>query len=67
MKFSLTEQEKVIFKYRWLLNRGDHIGGFDCLCILLIQIYLFISRQMPLEIWIHRYQLYLNQEISGII
>jgi len=30
MKFSITGQEMVTFKYRWLLNRGDHMGRFDC-------------------------------------
>jgi len=25
MKFSMTEQEKQTFKYRWLFNRGDLI------------------------------------------
>ena len=29
MKFSMTEQQKVTFEYRWLLNRGDHMGKFD--------------------------------------
>jgi hypothetical protein len=32
MKFSMTGQEKVTFKYRWLLNRGDCIGRFDRTC-----------------------------------
>jgi len=31
MKFYMTEQEKTTFKYRWLLNRGDHVGRFDCI------------------------------------
>ena len=26
-------RQKVTFKYRWLLNRGDHMGRFDCICI----------------------------------
>jgi len=30
MKFSITGQKKVIFQYRWLLNRGDSMGRFDC-------------------------------------
>ena len=30
MNFSMTGQEKVIFEYRRLLHRGDHIGRFDC-------------------------------------
>jgi len=30
MKFSMTGQEKVTFEYRWLLNRNDHMGRFDC-------------------------------------
>ena len=25
MKFSMTGQERVTFKYKWLLNRGDHM------------------------------------------
>ena len=29
MKFSISGQEKVTFKYRSLLNRGDHIDRFD--------------------------------------
>ena len=31
MKFSMTGQERVAFKYRWLNNRGDHMGMFDCI------------------------------------
>jgi hypothetical protein len=31
MKFSMTGQERVVFKYRWLNNRGDHMGMFDCI------------------------------------
>jgi hypothetical protein len=27
---SMTGQEKVTFKYRWLHNRGNCIGRFDC-------------------------------------
>jgi len=30
MKFSMAGQEMVTFKFRWLLNRGDHMGRFDC-------------------------------------
>jgi hypothetical protein len=30
MKFSMKGQEKVTFKYRWLLNGGDRMGRFDC-------------------------------------
>lgn len=30
MKFSMTKKEKMTFKYRGLLNRGNHIGRFDC-------------------------------------
>jgi len=30
MKSSMSGQEKVTFKYRWLLNRGDSMGRFDC-------------------------------------
>jgi len=26
----MTEQEKAIFKYRWLLNRGDRMCRFGC-------------------------------------
>ena len=29
MKFSMTEQEKVIIKYRGLINRGDRMSRFD--------------------------------------
>jgi len=29
MKFSTTGPEKVTFKNRWLLNRGDHMGRID--------------------------------------
>jgi len=29
MKFSMTGQEKVTVKYRWLLIRGDRPGRFD--------------------------------------
>ena len=29
MKCSTTGKEKVTFKYRWLLNRGDHMGRLD--------------------------------------
>ena len=24
----------VTFQYRWLLNRGDHKGRFDCICVV---------------------------------
>ena len=30
MKFSMTGQESVTLKYRWLFSRGDHMGKFDC-------------------------------------
>jgi len=30
MKVSMTGQENVTLKYRWLLNRGDCKGRFDC-------------------------------------
>ena len=29
MKCSMTVQEKVTFIYKWLRNRGYHIGRFD--------------------------------------
>jgi hypothetical protein len=29
MKSSMTGQEKITLKYRWLLNRGDSMGRFD--------------------------------------
>ena len=29
MKFSMAGQKNVIFKYRWLLNRGGRLGKFD--------------------------------------
>jgi hypothetical protein len=29
MKFSMTGREKVTFKYKRLLNRGDRMGRFD--------------------------------------
>ena len=31
IKCSMMGQEKVAFKYRWLLNWGDCMGRFDCL------------------------------------
>jgi hypothetical protein len=31
MKFYMTGQEKVTFKYSELLNRGDLMGRFDCI------------------------------------
>jgi len=31
MKISMTEQERVTFKYRLLLNKGDCMGRFDCI------------------------------------
>ena len=31
----MTDQERVIFKYMRLLNRGDHMGMFDCVLLLL--------------------------------
>jgi len=31
MKFSITGLEKITFKYRWLLNRGDCQGRLDCI------------------------------------
>ena len=34
MKFSITGQEKITFKDRWLLKRGDHMGRFDCIYTL---------------------------------
>jgi hypothetical protein len=30
MKFSWTGLDKGDLTYRWLLNRGDHMGKFDC-------------------------------------
>ena len=30
MKFSMTGQENVTFKYRWLLNSGYCMGRLDC-------------------------------------
>jgi hypothetical protein len=36
MKFFIQGQEKVTSLYRWLLNRGDCMGRFDCLFCLLI-------------------------------
>ena len=29
-KFSMIGQEKVTFKYRLLLSRGDYMDKFDC-------------------------------------
>jgi hypothetical protein len=26
------DKKKMTFKYRWLLNRGDHMDRFDCIC-----------------------------------
>ena len=31
MKFSIAGQEKITFKDRWLLKRGDHMGRFECI------------------------------------
>ena len=31
MKFSMTGQENVTFKYRCVLYRGDRMGKFDCI------------------------------------
>jgi hypothetical protein len=31
MKFSMSGQENLTFKYRGLLNRGDQMGRFDCI------------------------------------
>jgi hypothetical protein len=28
----MTGHKKVTFEYRWLLNREDHMGRFDCIC-----------------------------------
>jgi len=33
MKFSMTRKENVTFKYRWLLNRCDHMGRLDCISL----------------------------------
>jgi len=33
MKVSITGQETVTFWYSWLLNRGDHMGRFNCRCL----------------------------------
>ena len=30
MKFSMTGQDMVAFKYRWLLNTEAHIDRFEC-------------------------------------
>ena len=30
--FLWQDKKKVTFKYRWLLNRGDHMDRFDCIC-----------------------------------
>ena len=39
----MTGQEKVTFKYRRLLNRGDHMGRFDCTCIFKMEDYDIID------------------------
>jgi hypothetical protein len=31
MKFSITRQKMVTFKYKWLLNRGDRMCRFVCI------------------------------------
>jgi len=33
MKFSMTEQENITFKYRRLLNRGDPMDRFDFIVV----------------------------------
>ena len=43
MKFSMTGQENVTFKYRWLLNRGDHMGRFDHYHWLILQEWIYPS------------------------
>ena len=30
-KFLWQDKKKVTFLYRWLLNRGDYMGRFDCI------------------------------------
>ena len=40
MKFSMTGQENVTFKYRWLLNRGDHVDRFDCTFLFIDYIFI---------------------------
>ena len=37
MKFSMRGKEKVIFKYRCLLDRGACMDRFNCIFILIIQ------------------------------
>ena len=37
MKFSVTGQENVTFKYKWLLNIGDHIDRFDNIFKLVVK------------------------------
>ena len=40
MKFSITGQYRVTFKYKWLINRGDFMGRFDCRCLVwLLKLY----------------------------
>jgi len=49
MKFSMTGQTNVTFKYRWLLNRGDHMDRFDCtLWIHFFQYIMYVSIEIDI-------------------
>jgi hypothetical protein len=51
MKLSMTGQEKVTFKYRWLLNRGDHHRQV----LLYLQTYWLFRRVLISIPWINWY------------
>jgi len=72
MKFSMTGEEKVTFiKYKWLLNRGDHMDRFDCTCkfmvnknILYRTLYIYFIIWINLYLWVIKvYTIYIGQLI----
>ena len=72
IQISMTGKESVIFKYEWLLSRGDRIDMFDCIhikwrtfCIWKItsSVVCFLVDNSASEI----YNLYTPSKISNII
>ena len=54
MTFSTTGQEEVTFKYRWLLNRSDHMGRFD---------YVSVQSFFIPKYWIVQYNVFTDKDI----
>ena len=68
MKFSMTGQEKMTFKWRWLLNKGDCMGRYDCIYMEInFADYKFKG---PSWLWLHGSWIYnylCNQSLSPLM